>query len=341
MRSVVAGRIGRRQMLIAAGAALVGTTLPRAVVRAQPALRTLSSVASLGYDPHHSPLGFLALSLARDGKTMLTSGIDGDAATLWDLTTKRPIRSFEFSRVVGAYIIGDGKTGVIASRLTKVVLRDLVKGTFLRTITSNAEIDAVAVAPDGRSVAIAEGRTLSLWDFGSRTRIRGRENPGQGTVAQLAFSPDGKSLACAHLDALRSYNPASLALLAEWPLWSSFGDLAFSADSRRIFVGGGERVTVFDIAGKRQIAQIDQLGPERSFFSGMAVFRNGQMFAAGDRDGHLLIGSLAGRDFIARSPDPPIMAQRVAVSPDEKLAYVGTASGEILVFDISEVPSPS
>jgi hypothetical protein len=100
-------------------------------------------------------------------------------------------------------------------------------------------------------------------------------------------------------------------------------------------LGEDERVRVFDLATKRETARIDQLGPERSFFSGIAAFRNGQMLAAGDSDGHFLIADVARHVFIARSADPPIKAKRVAISPDQKQAYVWAATGEVAVFDLT------
>src|SRR5262249_42793040 len=115
---------------------------------------------------------------------------------------------------------------------------------------------------------------------------------------------------------------------------------AFSNDGRLVFIGEGERVTVVDAASGRLVARIPQLGPERSFFSGMAAFPDGKRFAAGDAYGHLLIGRVAGSAsaFIAKSPDPVIRAQRVAVSPDGRRAYVGIY-GEIAVYDLATVPS--
>jgi hypothetical protein len=71
------------------------------------------------------------------------------------------------------------------------------------------------------------------------------------------------------------------------------GGVAFSADSRRIFVGEKEQVTVIDIAGKEQVARI--AGPTQSLFRAVGVLRDGNTFIAGDNwsDGRCWFGSLA------------------------------------------------
>jgi hypothetical protein len=66
----------------------------------------------------------------------------------------------------------------------------------------------------------------------------------------------------------------------------------------------------------------------------MAALRK-DLFATGDTNGHLLIGSTTRPRFIARSADPPIKAKRIAISRDQKFAYVGTEAGQVLVFDVS------
>src|SRR5262249_15681482 len=117
---------------------------------------------------------------------------------------------------------------------------------------------------------------------------------------------------------------------------SANGGLACSRDSRFILFGDGERVRILDVAGKREGGRVDQLGPDRSFFFGMAAPRKGKV-AARDTYGPFLIGSLTPPGFLAPSPDPAIKATRVAISRDQKLAYVGTEEGQVLAFDVSGI----
>jgi DNA-binding beta-propeller fold protein YncE len=125
----------------------------------------------------------------------------------------------------------------------------------------------------------------------------------------------------------------SLQLVVSWELSLSIGGVAFSPDGRRVIVGEDERIRAFDIVGKREVARINQLGPERSFFQAMAALPNG--FVTVDDQGYVLVGDLAANAFIAKGDDPPPKAESVAVSPDRARAYVGNGYGEILVYDVS------
>ncbi len=65
----------------------------------------------------------------------------------------------------------------------------------LQTAPSKA-ITAAALAPDGKSLALARYKSVELLDPNTRT-TRARSAPLPGKVTQLAFSPDGKRLAAA------------------------------------------------------------------------------------------------------------------------------------------------
>src|SRR5687768_14538541 len=61
-----------------------------------------------------------------------------------------------------------------------------------RTGTGSA-VPAWALAPDGRTLAIANGAELTLWDVDSG-RAGLRLAPASGGIQSVCFSPDGKHL---------------------------------------------------------------------------------------------------------------------------------------------------
>lgn len=64
----------------------------------------------------------------------------------------------------------------------------------LAAILSTANRGSMAVSPDGKSVAIAQGPQIRVWDLVSgmlRLSLQGHT----GTVTSIAFSPDGRLLA--------------------------------------------------------------------------------------------------------------------------------------------------
>jgi hypothetical protein len=333
------GGLARRRflqdaLLLAMGGKTVGTPLP---ARAEPALRTLSPVAALGERNQGSSYSTGTIALSPDGKTMLTSQNQQSDATLWDLTKREPLKTLPGEAIVATDFLADGKRAIVVSGNNKADIWDVAAARTISTLAiDGATIETAAVAPDERRLAISQEDQLSLWDVGNGTRITVRKEPDLGPINRLAFAPDGKWLGCVHRDEVRAYDPTSLQPIAKWPVESANGGIACSHDSRFILFGDGERVRIFDVAGKREVGRVDQLGPDRSFFLGMAALGK-DLFAVGDTYGHFLIGSIARPGFIARSADPPIKAARVAISRDQKFAYVGTQEGQVLVFDVSGI----
>jgi WD40 repeat protein len=283
------------------------------------------------------------MALAPDGKGMLTISRVG-SADLWDLTTHELVRTLDMEEMVDARFAGDSKTAITAASthsMSKIWVWNLAEGRAIRTISpEGALIEAVAVAPAGRSMAVGQDRMLSLWDIASGSRVAVRDDSSSmGIIMRLAFSPDGRRLACAYLGHLRLYDLPALRLVSEWDLTINVGGMAFSPDGRLILLGESERIRVFDVADKKKVTRINQLGQQRSFFQSVAAFRDGHMFATVDHHGNFLIGSLAAGTFIAKGPDQ--YAERVVISPDQRLAYVGNAYGEIEVYDLSSATSSS
>lgn len=335
-----AGWIDRRRLIGTAGATALVSVLPRSPGHAQAEPRTIAPVAGLGQAPHGGGFFFIAsgFSLARDGSALITAAKWGSFADVYEFASDAWVASLPMEGIVDAHLVGNGERAVTAGK-NAVMIWDVATAKTVRTIpVTGADIEGVAVAPDGRVLAISQNGTISLWDLGSGARLTSRDE--EGSAVRLAFSPDGKRLACAYPGLLQVYDPTSpglRALVVQWRTSLSVGGLVFSEDSRLIVLGEDERVRVFDLTTKRETARIDQLGPERSFFSGIAAFRNGQMLAAGDSYGHFLIGDVGRRAFIARSADPPLKPGRVAISPDQKRAYVWAESGEVAVFDLASL----
>ncbi len=63
---------------------------------------------------------------------------------------------------------------------------------------TGAGVNDIAVAPDGRTVLIAAGVTVSVWDTAEETLLR-RFEGHEGPVASVRFSPDGRRVLSAEL----------------------------------------------------------------------------------------------------------------------------------------------
>jgi WD40 repeat protein len=157
--------------------------------------------------------------LALTGKTAVSGGYDG-RLLWWDIDARKPIRAVaahtKWIRKVA--ISPDGKT--LASVADDMVCRlwDVAGGKMLHELRGHQEqtphhypsmLFACTFSPDGRFVATADKvGHLVVWETASGKPAKTLEAPGMytwdpvqrkhsiGGVRSLAFSPDGKYLAC-------------------------------------------------------------------------------------------------------------------------------------------------
>ncbi|HEY8502983.1 MAG TPA: sigma-70 family RNA polymerase sigma factor, partial [Gemmataceae bacterium] len=154
-----------------------------------------------------------AIAYSADGKTIASGGFGTGRIMLWEAATGKPIATLEREQPAGqGYVFDlafspDGKWLVsVGSRTTdhesvgEVVFWDLSTrtcGEVIPTIagTRNRWARAVAISPDGKTVAAGtDSGTLLLLDAKTR-RVRELIEKVDTSIAGLAFSRDGKSLA--------------------------------------------------------------------------------------------------------------------------------------------------
>ncbi|WP_253830399.1 WD40 repeat domain-containing serine/threonine protein kinase [Prauserella aidingensis] len=106
--------------------------------------------------------------------------------------------------VVDAVYAPGGENLIAASVTGRIQIRDVADGTLRREFgTHPSAVRALALAPDGRTVATAttDDSAVRLWNLDDG-RLRARLNSGRGfEINALAYSPDGSMLARAGSDA--------------------------------------------------------------------------------------------------------------------------------------------
>ena len=165
--------------------------------------------------------GSSVLCFSPDGKSVAHAAYH-EVIEVWDVPGQKTRHSFgdgEKAYVLGLAFSPDGRTLAVATfaqgggNVRTVRLRDVGNGKIVKSLsevpqgdtrTGNGWISALTFSPDGRSLALAAGDRLFLWDIatGKEQRCLGSvmidpaaERRDGFVTATLAFSPDSRILA--------------------------------------------------------------------------------------------------------------------------------------------------
>jgi WD40 repeat protein len=153
-----------------------------------------------------------AVLFSPDGETIVSTNLDG-TVTLWDVESATPRDTLRghWNSVQQAAFSPDGKTLYTVSHDGSAIAWDLTRRRGLgrlftfthdRTISASGYDGHPGVfSPDGRMLAVGlKGRGVALWNSRTLTPIGTALRHTGGEVKQLAFSPDGRTLAASATD---------------------------------------------------------------------------------------------------------------------------------------------
>jgi predicted NACHT family NTPase len=188
-----------------------------------------------------------------------------------------------------------------------------------------AGINAIALAPDGRTLATGSwDTTVRLWDRHTRRELRSLAGHGAG-VRCLAFSPDGKRLASGGSGAIVLWDPRSAKVLKRITTGDNDGfGLAFSPDGRTLAAGNGDgSVRLWDSTSGARRA--DLKGHAKGPVYTVAFSPDGKLLASGALDSTVCLWDPATGKLLRRLTGHGGWVLGVAFSPGgEVLASAGS-----------------
>jgi WD40 repeat protein/predicted Ser/Thr protein kinase len=202
-------------------------------------------------------------------------------------------------------------------------------------VPGSANIQAIAVSPDGARIASADSDGhASIIDASTGAEVQSFRVALSGAKTSLAYSPDGRLLASTGGDGtqidlwdMRTHHQ-STRLTGHTDFVHS---IAFSSDGRRLASCGSDRsVRVWDVGAARCVAVLN--GHTDDVFS--AVFHpDGSRLASGGRDRAVWLWDLATGQEVARLEGHTNYLYSLAFSPNGTSLVSGSGDKTVRIWD--------
>jgi eukaryotic-like serine/threonine-protein kinase len=284
----------------------------------------------------------LCLAFSPDASKVATSewNIPGQPTpvTIWDAQTGKRLQEYPGHRDRAAELMfaADGRSLAIAAGPT--IRRWLLDAKSDEPLLGHrGAARAVAFAPHGEILASA-GRdddleTIKIWHPDSGRFIRAWPG-GTGTIAALAFSPDGRTLVSAHLAKeanVRMWDVATGARIATLSEESADASaLAFHPRGKFLASAGSDRrIHLWEVATSRHV---DVLEGHEDSIRQLVVGADGSLLASASADGSVRVWDI-GRARALYTLAGPERFSALAFSPDGRMLAIADEHGSITIRD--------
>jgi serine/threonine protein kinase len=213
----------------------------------------------------------IALRFLPEGKALVSVSADG-VVKFWDVLANKETGTLDLPMKPNQVAFsGNGAALAAAASNLPIKVWATRSGREVASLESSVALQALAFSPDGRTVAASiQPGLIWIWEVSSRKVLRTLSTHTPGTawpwVTQtdhsLAFSPDGKALACSTGESVvRLWDLATgreIRALAGHK--GAVEQLVFSADGRRLLSASQDKVAIlWDVATGKEILRLGNL----------------------------------------------------------------------------------
>ncbi|MCI0457943.1 MAG: sigma-70 family RNA polymerase sigma factor [Gemmataceae bacterium] len=265
-----------------------------------------------------------ALALSPDGKTV-ASAAHNKTLCLWSTAGGQQLHNLQGHKgiLITLAFAPDGKTLAGGGGEDRVCLWDVASGRELPKLDLPAGgTSCVRFSPDGKTLAVSglDG-SINLWNLAAGQSLTLGKAERAFTFPQpIAFSPDGKLLACGSMGMVQLWDPAAGKLLSRLAPGQHSRSLAFSPDGKTLATGSEGSIRLWDVAtGKERFPDEGHHGSVKA----IAFSPDGKLLASGSKDWTVRLWDVKTGKERACLRGHTDVVNSVAFSPDGKLVASG------------------
>jgi WD40 repeat protein/tRNA A-37 threonylcarbamoyl transferase component Bud32 len=278
-----------------------------------------------------------ACGYSPDGKLLATAAVD-QTARVWNLANQQEIATLGGfgERLEDVTFSADGQSIVLAGPSGTLKVYDRSKVVNWGLFAHGPDpmgIRDLALSPDQRTLATRNLRksSVTLWDRASRNQVRSVDLD-DWSYGNLAFSPDGKSLAWLSTSGLRilSLDSGKVTAIA-LQVTQDESDVAFSPDSRELAYGYLTQLRVLDLRSQHS----QTLAVTDDEITAVNYSPDGQLLAFGDRLGSIILCDYKSKQVLSKQAKVHGgHVLRVVFSPDGRLLATSGVDASIKLWRV-------